>query len=93
MEGGPFCPPPHPWAAPKKPILNRVKSYLFSKIMISLLVFRTNESLSFQMIYYSQVETKVYRSYMAGVPHAMTSSLIWKNVTNADSQAKVISIN
>ena len=25
-EGGPFCPSPHPWAAPKKPILNRVKS-------------------------------------------------------------------
>ena len=23
--GGTFLPPPHPWAAPKKPILNRVK--------------------------------------------------------------------
>ena len=29
-EGGPFCPPsPHPWAAPKRPILNRVKGTNF----------------------------------------------------------------
>ena len=25
-EGGPFCSPSHPWAAPKKPILNRVNN-------------------------------------------------------------------
>ena len=33
MEGGPFAPPPHPWAAPKKPILNRVKQ------MVNVLTF------------------------------------------------------
>ena len=27
LDGGPFC-PHHPWAASKKPILNRVKGYL-----------------------------------------------------------------
>ena len=32
-EGGPFCPPPHTWAAPKKPILNRVNGWsLFPSI-------------------------------------------------------------
>ena len=28
-EVGAFLPPPHPWAAPKKPILNRVKKRLW----------------------------------------------------------------
>ena len=28
-QGGSFC-PPHPWAAPKKPILNRVKEHLLN---------------------------------------------------------------
>ena len=32
---GAFCPPPHPWAAPKRPILNRAKMYLFCTFISS----------------------------------------------------------
>ena len=37
MEGRAFLPPPHPWAAPKKPILNRVK--IVQKLFLTLLLF------------------------------------------------------
>ena len=32
---GTFWPPPRPWAAPKRPILNRVKTYLFCTFISS----------------------------------------------------------
>ena len=42
--GGPFCPPsPHPWGAPKKPILNKVK--------LTILLAPAPTELHFSMVY------------------------------------------
>ena len=45
-EGGQKAPPPHPWAAPKTPILNRVKANYFSDGFIILLYLISSLSLT-----------------------------------------------
>ena len=39
LEVRPFCPPPHPWAASKKPILNRVNPPGTENTMIQETIF------------------------------------------------------
>ena len=45
-EGGLFAPPPHPWAAPKKPILNRIN--LWFNALFKFFMFITYCSLSYK---------------------------------------------
>ena len=67
-EGVPFCPPtPHPWAASKKPILNRVNVHAklcISKQSSSIWLFDyISQKLEIIMVYLSRFSFVLFENY------------------------------